>query len=141
MEEEPESPRNSGELIEFGGSYAAAWSSQDAVQVALCFSDGGSLTINAGRPARGHQEIAEVAREYMEAFPDLVVEFDRIEAVEDELHWHWTMKGTNTGPGGSGNSICISGYEALLLDSDLKIISAHGHYDEDEYERQLSGVT
>jgi len=47
------------------------------------------------------------------------------------------MKGTFTGPGGTGRSIDISGHEMLEFDSDHLITSARGYFDEQEYNRQL----
>ena len=51
--------------------------------------------------------------------------------------WIWT--GTNTGPGCTGSSVRITGYEARTLSADGLIAASDGHYDEAEYQRQVSG--
>ena len=124
-------------LNDFGRRYAEAWSSQRAENVAMFFAREGSLALNEGEPAVGRAAISVMAQEFMTAFPDLNVECDRMAYVGDELRWYWTMRGTNTGPGGTGNAIAISGFEALVLDSNSMIVAAHGHFDEAAYQRQL----
>lgn len=61
---------------------------------------------------------------------DLVMEGDHIE-------FHWTFTGTNTGPGGTGNSVRVSGFEEWTIDDDGLIAASSGHYDQAEYARQL----
>jgi hypothetical protein len=122
---------------DFGQKYASAWSSQQPEKVARMFSADGSLTINSGVPAIGRASVATIARGFMISFPDLDVRCDRLIYENGELRWYWTMKGTNSGPGGSGKSIDISGFEAIELNSDGLIVSAQGFYDEAEYNRQL----
>jgi hypothetical protein len=59
----------------------------------------------------------------------------------DELRgneYHWTLVGTNTGPGGTGNRVRISGYEEWTISPHGLIASSLGHFDEDEYARQLT---
>ena len=68
---------------------------------------------------------------------------DRLVEPEDEdagrATYHWTLTGTNTGPGGTGRKVRISGYEEWLFDSDGLILDSHGHFDEADYKRQLNG--
>jgi hypothetical protein len=49
------------------------------------------------------------------------------------------LTGTNTGPGGTGNSVLISGYELWKIENDGLIAESRGHFDVAEYERQLRG--
>ena len=49
----------------------------------------------------------------------------------------WT--GTNSGPGGTGRSVHISGYEQWTFSADGLLQESQGHYDEAEYQRQVSG--
>jgi hypothetical protein len=51
--------------------------------------------------------------------------------------FHWTWTGTNTGPGGTGRPVRISGYEEWTLGPNGEIRESQGHYDQAEYERQV----
>ncbi|HXT69186.1 MAG TPA: nuclear transport factor 2 family protein [Vicinamibacterales bacterium] len=127
----------------FATRYTKAWCSQRAERVAECYAEHGSLTINGGAPAVGREAIAASAKGFMRAFPDMVVTFDRLVEADDEdagrATYHWTLIGTNTGPGGTGRPVRISGYEEWLFDADGLILDSQGHFDEAEYNRQLNG--
>lgn len=129
-------------LQEFAARYTAAWSSQDPAGVASFYADDGSLTVNDGDASVGREAIGAVAREFMTAFPDMVVEMDSLVRTDaGTVEYHWTFIGTNTGPDGSGNAVRFSGYEEWTLGSDGLIAESQGHFDEAEYRRQLgSGV-
>ena len=51
--------------------------------------------------------------------------------------YHWTLVGTNTGPGGTGNAVRISGFEEWTIGDDGLIAASLGHYDQAEYDRQV----
>lgn len=74
-------------------------------------------------------QLLDFARRYTEAWcsrdPARVAE-----------HYHWTLVGTNTGPGGIGNGVRISGEEWTIGDDDL-VAESQGHFDQVEYDRQL----
>ena len=127
-------------LDDFAAHYTAAWCSQDPALVAAHFAPDGSLTINQGTPAVGRAAITEAARAFMTAFPDMVVSCDRLVSRPDGLfEYHWTLTGTNTGPGGSGHRVRISGFELWrLTGSDGLIAESLGHFDAAEYQRQLA---
>ena len=74
---------------------------------------------------------------YMTAFPDLRVELDEVITEGDRVFYYWTLTGTNTGPGGSGRSVRISGFESWRFGDDGLIASSLGHFDGSEYRRQL----
>lgn len=121
-------------LHEFATRYTAAWCSQNAPSVAAFFAEGGSLKINDGSPSVGRTAITAAAQGFMTAFPDLVVSL----GVDGErITYHWTLTGTNTGPGGTGNPVRISGYEEWRIGADGIIAESRGHFDEVEYQRQL----
>jgi uncharacterized protein (TIGR02246 family) len=126
-------------LSEFAERYAQAWCSRDANRVASLFAENGSLAVNDGPPAIGRRAIADVARGFMRDLPDMVVTFDRLEQQPDGTAFHWTLTGTNTGPGGTGNRIQISGYELWRIGDDGLIAESKGHFDAAEYEKQLKG--
>jgi uncharacterized protein (TIGR02246 family) len=125
------------ELTEFATRYAAAWSSQDPVRLASFYSENGSLTVNAGTPAVGRQAITETAAGFMTAFPDMVVRMDEVSVDGSHAIFRWIWTGTNSGPGGTGKSVRMTGYEEWTLGSDGLIAASNGHYDDAEYQRQL----
>ena len=125
------------DLTEFAKRYAEAWCSQNPESVAAFFAENGSLSVNDGPPAVGRAAIAEIARGFMRDFPDMIVTFDKLEPRGDATAFHWTLIGTNTGPGGTENRVRISGYELWKIEDDGLIAESKGHFDAAEYERQL----
>jgi len=126
------------EVTDFAKRYTAAWCSQNAGSVAAFFSDTGSLTINGSVPAVGREAITASAQSFMTAFPDLIVSMDALDRVDDHLVYRWTLAGTNNGPGGTGNAVRIQGYEHWTFGADKLIASSLGHFDQEEYQRQLT---
>ena len=110
----------SDELTEFAKRYAKAWCSHNPESVAAFFAENASLTVNGGP-----------------ATPDMIVTCDKLETRADRTAFHWTLIGTNTGRGGTGNRVRISGYELWKIDNDGLIAESSGHFDVAEYERQL----
>lgn len=129
---------NQKELTDLATRFAAAWSGQNPEEVASFFAPDGVFTVNAGTPAVGRAAIAAMAREYMTAFPDMVVKLASVSQQGSHANFHWTWTGTNTGPGGTGRSIRMSGYEEWTLGDDGLIAEAKGCFDEAKYNRQLS---
>ena len=125
------------ELASFASRYAQAWCSQDPESVAAFFAANGSLSVNDGAPAVGRAAIAEVARGFMRDLPDIVVMMDKVTRDSDGTKFRWTFTGTNTGPGGTGRRVRISGYELWKIDNDGLIAESKGRFDSAEYERQL----
>jgi hypothetical protein len=62
---------------------------------------------------------------------------DEISLDGDNAVYRWTLDGTHTGPGGSGNAVHISGYEEWTIGADGLIAESKGHFDEADYQRQL----
>ena len=125
------------ELTKFAKRYANAWCSQDPEKVAAFFAENGSISINNGPPAVGRAAIAKEAQAFMRTFPDMVVTMDKVVHDEEGTKFHWTLTGTNTGPGGTGKRVRISGYELWKIDNDGLIGDSLGHFHNAEYERQL----
>jgi uncharacterized protein (TIGR02246 family) len=125
------------ELDDFASRYAEAWCSRDPEKVAAFFAENGSITVNDGPPAVGRVAIAEEARGFMRTFPDMIVTMDDLLRDPDGTKFHWTLTGTNTGPGGTGKRVRISGCELWTIDNDGLIAKSKGHFDSAEYERQL----
>jgi hypothetical protein len=65
---------------------------------------------------------------------DLIVE-------EHHAIYHWTLIGTNTGPGGTGRAVRVSGFEEWRIGPDGLVAESLGHFDSEEYRRQLDGGT
>lgn len=127
------------ELTDFATRYAAAWSSQDPVRFAGFYAENGSLSVNDGAPSVGRAAITATAGAYMTAFPDMVVRLDSLSRDGDRAIFHWTWTGTNTGPGGTGRRVQLSGYERWTMGADGLIAESKGHFDAAEYQRQVSG--
>ena len=124
-------------LTDFATRYAAAWSSQHPDTLASFYAETGSLTVNAGAPSVGRAAITATAQGFMSAFPDMVVTMDSVIQEGSHAIFHWTWTGTNTGPGGTGKAVHLSGYEEWTMGPDGLIAESKGHYDEAEYQRQM----
>ena len=118
---------------EFARSYTAAWCSHDPARVADHFVKGGTISINGGDPT----EVTEVAQSFVDAFPDIEVFMDDVVIEGEAVEYHWTFTGTNTGPGGTGKAVRISGSEEWTFGPDGLVVESKGTYDQDEYDRQL----
>lgn len=130
-------PMDASRLKEFATKYTAAWCSHHASSVAAFFAETGSLKINEAAPAVGRAAIVDAAQGFMTAFPDLVVAMDSISGQGDRAVYRWTLTGKNTGPGGTGRAVRISGYEEWALGSNGLIAKSTGHFDAADYQRQL----
>lgn len=124
------------QLRKLAERYTEAWCSGDPERVASHYAPDGSLTINGGTPSVGRAAITEAAKSFMDAFPDLRVILDDVQLRDDGGEYHWILVGTNTGPGGQGNRVRISGFEEWEIAGGL-IAASQGHYDEAEYHRQI----
>ena len=127
------------DLHDLATRYTSAWCSQNAASVASFFSPTGSLTINNGASSVGRAAITEAAQSFMTAFPDLRIIMERIIERGDRTEYHWTLIGTNTGPGGTGTRVRISGFESWRFGSDSLIAESQGQFDHADYMRQLAG--
>jgi hypothetical protein len=133
------SPTTNARLYDFATRYTAAWCSQDPARVASFFAPNGSLKVNDAVPAVGRDAITGVARGFMSAFPDMRVLMDEVSGDNRAVIYRWTLVGTNTGPGGKGYAVRISGYEEWHLDADGLIAQSLGHFDAADYQRQIDG--
>ena len=124
-------------LRSFAEAYTAAWCSQDAASVAAFYEESASLSVNEDAPAVGRQAITQVAQGFMTDFPDMQVLLDDVVLQDDGAIFHWTLVGTNTGPGGTGRAVRISGSEVWRIGANGLIANSQGHFDSAEYRRQL----
>jgi hypothetical protein len=105
--------------------------------VAAAYSPDGSLSVNGGAAAVGRKAITEVVQGFMATFPDLQVLLDNVFPQGDRAEYHWTLVGTNTGPGGTGHRVRISGFEVWRIGEDGLIAESQGHYDSAAYQYQM----
>ncbi len=120
-------------LRDFARRYTEAWCSHDPTRVAAHFTPDGTIAINGGEPT----EVTEVARSFMDAFPDIQLFMDDLVFKDEAVGYHWTFTGTSTGPGGTGKWVRISGFEEWTFGDDGLVAESQGHYDQAEYDRQL----
>src|SRR5690349_7327570 len=71
---------------DFAQSYTDAWCSHDPAQVAGHYTPGGTIAINGGEPTA----MTDVARAFMEAFPDIQVFMDDVVFKDESVEYHWT---------------------------------------------------
>lgn len=125
------------DLEVFARAYAQAWCSQRPNFVASFFTEDGSLMVNNGDPATGTQAITNVAKGFMDTFPDMIVSMDSLVTKSDKTKFYWTLTGTNDVPDGTGNKVQISGFEEWTLNDQGLIKASKGSFDAQEYKRQL----
>ena len=128
-------------LRDFAVRYTAAWCSKNPSSVAAFYAPDGSLSINGGTPSVGREAVTQAAQEFMSTFPDLQVLMDNLIVQEDCALYHWTLIGTNTGPGGTGHKVRITGFETWKFNPHGLIIESRGTFDQEEYLRQLEHGT
>ncbi len=126
------------DLTDFAKRYASAWCSQKPDAVAAFYAEDGVITVNGGTPAVGRAGVAASAKGFMTAFPDLVVTFDKLKQTPRGVEFHWTLIGTNSGPGGTGKMVKISGQELWVFDQDGLVKKSIGSFDTTEYNRQVT---
>ena len=125
--------QNEAHVRDFARSYTEAWCTHDPAIVASHYVPGGTIAINGGEPT----DVTEVARAFITAFPDIEVLMDDVVVQGETVVYHWTLTGTNTGPGGTGKAVRISGNEEWTFGEGGLVATSQGYYDQDEYERQL----
>ena len=117
--------------------YTQAWCDRSATAVAGFFAEDGESIVNRGEPAVGRTAIAADMQAFFEDFPDLTLRMDDLRTGGNQAIFLWTLTGTNSGPGGTGNRVHISGWQNWRLSDDLLITAADGGFDAVEYERQI----
>ncbi|WP_339893278.1 ester cyclase [uncultured Algibacter sp.] len=124
-------------LESFARSYAQVWSGVRPEFVALFFEENGALQVNENKPALGREQIAKIAKGFMLDLPDMVVSFDSLVNKTNGTEFHWTLTATNSGPGGTGKKVKVSGFELWQLGENGRILNSQGHFPTEEYNRQL----
>lgn len=126
-------------MVKFGQEYTDAWNSKVPEKMAAFYAEDGTLIVNNGTPAVGRKQLAETAKSYMDAFPDLELTMDSLTMEKGTYRYYWTFKGTNSGPNGTGNKVDFSGFEEWTMNKHGLVQKSIGTYDAEEYEKQLYG--
>jgi uncharacterized protein (TIGR02246 family) len=132
---------DTNDLTDFATRYAAAWSGQDPVAFASFYAEDASFRINDGEPSVGRAAIEQTAREFMTAFPDMHIRLIEVRREGEYVEFHWRWTGTNSGPGGTGSTVDLVGFEQWTIGDDGLILQTQGHMDDAEYQRQLEAGT
>lgn len=125
------------EIRKLAERYTDAWCARSAEAVASFFTEQGSSIVNQGEPAIGRAAIAAEMQAFFVDFPDLRLQMDDLRSGGEQAIYLWTLTGTNSGPGGTGNAVNISGWQNWQLSDDLLIVKADGGFDAVEYDRQI----
>jgi hypothetical protein len=120
-------------MREFAERYTAAWNSGVAERVAAHFSGDGWLRVNGGEAARGRAAIAGVAKGFLDAFPDMLLQCDGVAEDGHAVTYLWTFTGTYVG---TGRKVRISGRELWTIAADGLIAESEGSFDAEDYARQ-----
>jgi uncharacterized protein (TIGR02246 family) len=132
-------PLDPAAIRKMAEGYTQAWCSRSGEAVAAFFAEDATSVINAGPPIIGRPAIAEAMGAFFVDFPDLVLRMDDLRSGGKQAIFLWTLEGTNSGPGGTGNVVSIVGWQNWRLDDDGLIVAADGGYDAEDYERQIRG--
>jgi len=127
-------------ILTFGNAYTEAWNSKVPDNMASFYAEDGTLVVNNGTAAIGRSQLAETAKSYMKAFPDMKLTMDSLIEDSDTYRYHWTFEGTNTGPDGTGNKIRFSGIERWTLNEEGLVQKSIGTYDAEDYLNQLNRI-
>ena len=120
-------------------AYTEAWCSHVPEAVASFYAEDGRININGGETSDGREQVAAMARGFIDAFPDITVHMDDIRSSGTHAVYRWTLEGHNTGPEGTGNYVKVSGWEYWRYNHDGLIAESLGHFDAVDYDRQLNG--
>lgn len=130
-------PIEQGKVIDLARAYTEAWNSGSADAVAAFFADDAKIVINRGESWEGRARIAEMAARFYAEVHALRVFCDEVRAAGDHVAFIWTFTGTHAG---TGNPLCVTGWEEWDLDRDLRVRLSRGWYDAEDYARQVAGV-
>ena len=84
----------------------------------------------------GHAGLTEMAAGFHADVPDLHLTCNGIRGAGKHVVYLWTFTGHHAE---TGNALEVQGWEEWELDDDMKVTSALGWFDGEEYDRQVSG--
>jgi hypothetical protein len=124
-------PVDPEQIEDLARGYTEAWCSRDPARVAAYYVPGGLIAINGGDAAG----IEDVAQGFIAAFPDIQVFMDDLVLRDDGVvEYRWTFTGTSAE---TGRSVRVPGFEEWTIAAGGLIAESRGHFDQDEYDRQL----
>ena len=103
--------------------YTAAWNSKVPENVAAFHVASSSIVINRGEPSEGHEGLTAMAAGFHRGAGSHVV-------------YMWTFTGHHAE---TGNPLNVQGWEEWELNDDMKVTSALGWFDGEDYDRQVAG--
>ncbi|MEM1131154.1 MAG: nuclear transport factor 2 family protein [Pseudomonadota bacterium] len=124
------------DLIDLAERYTAAWNSKVPENVASFHTATSSIVINRGEPSVGHEGLTAMAAGFHADVPDLRLTCDGIRGAGEHVVYMWTFTGHHAE---TGNPLNVEGWEEWELDADLKITSAFGWFDAEDYDDQVKG--
>lgn len=124
-------------LNDLAARYTEAWNSKVPENVSAFHLPSSQISINRGEPSVGHEALTAMAAGFHADVPDLFLKCDGIRSAGDHVVYLWTFTGHDAQ---TGNPLEISGWEEWDLDEDMKIRSALGWFDADDYQRQVEGA-
>jgi hypothetical protein len=124
------------DLNDLAQRYTAAWNSKVPENVAAFHVASSSIVINRGAPSEGHGGLTAMAAGFHADVPDLHLTCDGIRAAGSHVVYMWTFTGHHAE---TGNPLNVQGWEEWELNDDMKVTSALGWFDGEDYDRQVSG--
>ena len=123
-------------LDDLASRYTEAWNSEVPENVAAFHHSSSQISINRGEPSVGHDGLTAMAAGFHADVPDLFLQNDGIRFAGNHVVYMWTFTGHDAQ---TRNPLNISGWEEWDLDENMKITSALGWFDADDYQRQVDG--
>ena len=114
---------NSRNLSEFAKGYAKRGAVKSGQRGGVLRREC-SFNVNGGPPVG--RALPGIAQGFMTGVSGHDRKFDKLESRGDGMAFHWTLTGTNTGPGGTGKQVRISGYELWKIGDDGLIANRKG---------------
>jgi hypothetical protein len=124
------------ELGDLAKRYTEGWNSKVPEKVAAFHAPSSSIVINRGEASVGHEGLTAMAAGFYADVPDLCLTCDDIRGAGSHVIYVWTFTGHHAE---TGNPLKIRGWEEWELNDEMKVISALGWFDGDEYDRQVAG--
>ena len=123
-------------LDDLATRYTEAWNSKVPENVAAFHLSSSQISINRGDPSVGHEGLTAMAAGFHADVPDLFLRNDGIRSAGDHVVYLWSFTGHDAQ---TGNPLNISGWEEWELDENMKVKSALGWFDAEDYQRQVDG--